>query len=100
MGELIIKALVKLSLVDDLSFFLEGVFHSLLNNYQDKRSEAANKVFDIVTNTYPLPLSDTVGLNISDLSPFREYLLSIDKDNLKELVRAKITINSIIVEFF
>jgi hypothetical protein len=82
-----IKALIELGLVDDISFFLEGVFHSLLNNYQDTKREAANKVFDIVTNTYPLPSSDTAGLNISDLSPFRKYLLSIDKDNFKEFVR-------------
>lgn len=83
MGELIIKALVKLNLVDDLSFFLEGVILSLLNKYQEKRKESANEVFDIVTNTYPL----TDGLNVSNLEPFREYFLSIAKNDLKKFVR-------------
>jgi hypothetical protein len=87
MGELIIRSLVTLGLVDDLSFFLEGMIHSLLNNYQEKRAEAANKVFDIVTKTYPLFSSDTDGLNISNLNPFRGYLLSVAKSDLSEFVR-------------
>ena len=62
------------------------MIHSLLNNYQEKRTEAANKVFDIVTNAYPLS-SSADGLNISDLSPFLAYLSSIDKSDLNEFVR-------------
>ena len=86
LAKVAIKVLVELGLVDDLSFFLEGVIHSLLSNYQEERSEAANKVFDIITNAYPLP-SSANGLYISDLGPFCEYLRSIDKDSLNKFVR-------------
>ena len=86
LAKVAIKVLVELGLVDDLSFFLEGVIHSLLANYQEERAEAANKVFDIVTNAYPLP-SSADGLYISNLAPIREYLISIDKDSLNKFAR-------------
>lgn len=87
LSELVIKALVELGFVDDLAFFLKGVIHSIINNNQETRSKVANKVFDIVTNTYPLSSSDTDSVNISDLNPFREYLLSISEGDLNEFAR-------------
>ena len=86
LAELIVRALSESGLADDLSFFLQGVIHSLLHNYQKERSEAAKKVFDIVTNTYPLSSSDN-RLNTSDLNLFREYFLSIPEGDLNKVVR-------------
>jgi hypothetical protein len=80
----IIKALVELGFVDDLTFFLEGVIHSLRNNYKVERSEVANKVFDIVTDSNPPSISDT---HVLDFQLFHKILSSLSESGLNEFVR-------------
>ena len=91
LAEPIIKALVELGLIDDLTFFIQGIIHFLRNNYQEEKSEVANKVFDIVTNSNPLSTSDTQEL---DFQLFRKIFSSIPKSDLNAFVR-KAVIQSI-----